>query len=976
MTRRTTLTALFAALLVMAGPAIAQYSAQIVKVDTSAFPKVRLNVVTRNGQTLVRDLDSSRYDVREDGTLQAPLRFSAPEGTGRFSMCALLTNGSTMKSNDFERGRAAILAIIGKMDGVFDEMAIMTYGTTANPNQEMTTVRSSLNTIASTIALSTEANRMWDAIYAALNEVKKGSSKRVMLIITNGMDDGSTNGLASVLQKNLSVNATFYVLGLGMTGVNNDLVQLAQQTGGVFFTNPDLLMQTVVNPVRGTPDWCQLEYVTTNLCRDGFARAVNVLARIAPGEASDDTTYTIAAQASTIVPTVIRIDSGTVSSGKTVTLPVRLITALTNQRFNPATLQLTFDTSKVDLSSVTFNGTLCKDNTFAIIRGATGATIDIGGLSTITGTGVLFNLVFTGKPVQDKVVVPLTPATLTFTRGCIQPTLSGGRLTVQPKSAAITAKSGTIIFEWNAAGPGYDPAVTEVNVEVTNSGDLPVSNLRAVFPKDTTVHIAWGGSDTVVVSPSTLQPGGKGSAKFLVRPVPQATEIISSSDALVLCDEGATANGRMQFVIRAATSALAFRGSADPVSVIGGVYVPANAVVHAHVTSAGTGQSPASKVGITLPTGLSLVSGAAEQSIPALNSGASQTIDWQIAFPPTAVDRLWTITLRLTDAGSMSDTMTVGLLIPALSAPNVVAAAPTGVPAVLTWDSTVHAYTPSPFPLHGSFENSGNAHSDSIFAMVASDLPIVPGLQVMRFIRPLAPGDSTSEAWYFTGPVTPLCTDSLFTIVYTAWTGHPVKMLIQDTIHVLVRARPMLAPEITARVPASADLVISRDSLATFSITAVDPQGEALHHQWVLNGTAVGSDAPSFTQAFHEMQNHVLTCTVSNGCRSVVVTWSFILTGVDVVGAGPAGFGIAGCHPNPFTQQVLVDVDIPARVSDVVTLELLDLTGRVVRSMTLGSVPPGRRQIGLGGLGGASGMHLLRLRAGTMQAVLPVMSVR
>jgi hypothetical protein len=603
--------------------------------------------------------------------------------------------------------------------------------------------------------------------------------------------------------------------------------------------------------------------------------------------------------------------------------------------------------------------------------------IDFSGTTILNGTGNLFNMVFTAREVTAQFIAPIACTALNFSRGCIQPTVTEGKITVKPRSASISAKSSTYVFEWNDLNKEYNPRVQEISVEVTNTGDFDVTKLIAVFPSDPAVRLAWGTSDTAVVTPDSLKPGQKGIARFLVKPVPVAAETIAPIDIRVASAESTEALGRAQFVIRAASSALRITGSVDPVQVVGGAYIPDPVPVHVVVHSAGTAMSPAGSVDIILPPGLTLASGDPGRTFTEMAGGTNQTFDWTVNYPSSSIDRQWPILLALRGEEEWNDTVVVILDVPALTAANVQTSKPSGAPVVVAWDSTSNAYVPLEFIFSSRFTNIGTAASDTLTAAVATGLPLAAGETAAKIVsNGLNPNDSATVQWRMKPPPAPLCHDSVYTIIFQAEACCPARVLRTDTITVLVTARPDLAPEIVSRMPFGPDTLISKDSTATFTVNAIDANGDQLTYIWTLNGNAVGANAPSYTQKYSDMSNYTLVCTVSDGCKSVDVQWNFQLTGVDAVNAIAKSFGILANHPNPFAQTTAVDFVIPDGPSRTVTMEVLDMTGRVVATVLNESLAGGTHSVTFDLSGRPSGAYIVRLRSGRQVSTLPVLLTR
>ncbi len=79
-------------------------------------------------------------------------------------------------------------------------------------------------------------------------------------------------------------------------------------------------------------------------------------------------------------------------------------------------------------------------------------------------------------------------------------------------------------------------------------------------------------------------------------------------------------------------------------------------------------------------------------------------------------------------------------------------------------------------------------------------------------------------------------------------------------------------------------------------------------------------------------------------------------------------------YPNPFGERLTAAFEV-ARAGPVV-VEVVDVLGRVVRRRDLGVLPPGRREVALGGEGLPAGLYVVRLTAGEERTVRRVVRVR
>ncbi len=91
------------------------------------------------------------------------------------------------------------------------------------------------------------------------------------------------------------------------------------------------------------------------------------------------------------------------------------------------------------------------------------------------------------------------------------------------------------------------------------------------------------------------------------------------------------------------------------------------------------------------------------------------------------------------------------------------------------------------------------------------------------------------------------------------------------------------APVITATDPAGATLTLAPGQARTFSVTATDPDGDALAYEWRVNGAVVGGNASSITFNESAVGTYSVSVTVSDGLLGDSASWGVAVS----TGTGP-----------------------------------------------------------------------------------------
>lgn len=965
------LRALLVLLLAAAAPGtmLAQLSLQIQSIDTSAFPTIRVQVVTRSGTLLRRDLDSSKYTFLEDGLRQKGLRKSCAEGSTPFSIAMVIGTGSSVSPGDVLQATGIAGRLVDSLNGFSDEASVVIYNDLGLEQQPMTASKSMLhNALANTTSYSTRANRLWDGLNVGLQSALSGSSRRSVLLLSNGVDDGSSKTINDIINMANTSNVRIYTIGVNAnSGGISTMQNLANATGGAHFSNVDDCIQSILRLERGTPDYCEYTYVTDNHCREGIARSLEV--RVRSGNDSTTTTgsYTVGPDPLTTQTASFRVDSVRATAGVNTVVPLRLMAPVIGQRIWPGTLTLAYDRALLTLVDVRTDTTVAQGITASFAQTATGADITLAGSAAIAAPGAVLRLVFRGEIVTTETRVVVTPTAWTMTRGCMTPTLAPGSMTIVPKVYSVLATSTPRIFTWNASACGYDPTPNVLSAEVTNNGDLPLTGVTLTLPDRADYRVVGGGGSRVTLVPANLQPGQKGTATWIVRMTPRDAEASLEIIAAITANEPLVSQARMFVNVKAATSAVALSAGSDTIRVANQVYTPDPVTVRAMIRAAGTGAGQGGTATIVLPAALTLDGGSAAQSFADVQAGTSTTLSWAVRYPKN-LTRDTTYDVRVHIAGSCpaADTVLVRLHVPVEMTARL-AGTCVEAPSAVAYDSLAKVWPV--MTVRGTVRNSGLSASDTVVATLVPTAPLelAPGSDAAQRIVSIAPGDSATVTWQLrvqSGYVG--CAAVSPSLAYAVRSAG--SEVLSCTPVVTVGAQPNLRPEITARTPVTLDTVRAGTQQA-FTVQAKDADGDVLRYRWVLNGQTVGENRNLHSQIFGQPGMATLLCVVTDKCAddSVVVSWTFLVdTTTTSVAAVPRAIDlrIVGNYPNPFTPGTLIVAELAT--PRTVTLDVIDQSGRIVaRLVDRRMLAAGRHELAFDASALPSGVYTARLTSGT-----------
>ncbi len=131
---------------------------------------------------------------------------------------------------------------------------------------------------------------LYDAVIGSLDHLKKGSKdKKVLLVVTDGVDNASRRTLGNAVQEAQRSDAVIYAIGLfsdddlkhnrgEMKKARRALTELSTATGGLAFfpENVDDTNAICAQIARDIRDQYTLAYYPTNTAQDGSFRSVQV----------------------------------------------------------------------------------------------------------------------------------------------------------------------------------------------------------------------------------------------------------------------------------------------------------------------------------------------------------------------------------------------------------------------------------------------------------------------------------------------------------------------------------------------------------------------------------------------------------------------------------------------------------------------------------------------------------------------------
>ena len=223
---------LFAVLSVVPAAGADPVQVTIVAVDPSDFPTVRLvaSITDAAGHPL-DGVKATDLLVSEDGRAQRGSLQTIGQRQSLALVLALDVSGS-MAGKPLADAKSALMSLVNTLDPN-DSVALITFNTKATVAQGLTTDRNAIRAAINGAAANGDT-AIFDATAAAMDLLAKAdaSSRRAIVLLTDGADNSSTVSLGTITTRLRSAGYPLYVVGLGSSLDNATLKALADAGNG------------------------------------------------------------------------------------------------------------------------------------------------------------------------------------------------------------------------------------------------------------------------------------------------------------------------------------------------------------------------------------------------------------------------------------------------------------------------------------------------------------------------------------------------------------------------------------------------------------------------------------------------------------------------------------------------------------------------------------------------------------------------
>jgi Ca-activated chloride channel family protein len=290
------------------------------EIDPSGFPRVVSFVTVQDDAgASVADLTKDDFIVREDGQLESPIEvLEVTEGGESVTVALALDRSSSMQGQPVADAKSAASNFVRLLQSG-DRAAIVAF------NNVVTTIQPFSSNIDSLVAAisgiqATRGTAIYDAVIHTSNLTSPQAGRRVIVLLTDGMDTESRNSFDDALAVATASGIPIFTIGLSLDPGSPEetiLITLANNTGGRYYRSPSSgdLQQIYAAIAAELRSQYTITYTTHNPTTDGRRRLVRIDVP-GTGASSDTLSYRAPEYVVTIAPTATE----RVSPGREFTL--------------------------------------------------------------------------------------------------------------------------------------------------------------------------------------------------------------------------------------------------------------------------------------------------------------------------------------------------------------------------------------------------------------------------------------------------------------------------------------------------------------------------------------------------------------------------------------------------------------------------------------------------------------------------------
>lgn len=251
---------------------------RINQIFSDSFPVIRslVSVIDQNGSP-IEGLELNNFNAKEDGNDQY-IQSVIPHGGGhRVSVSLALDYSGSMGSAGISDLQDAAHGFIDLLQ-TNDQAAIFKFKGDIWKAQGLTGDKELLRAaIDAPFPYQSSNTALYDAIYAAVDELKIVEGRKAAIAITDGQDNISTNKLYDTINYAKMLGVPVFTIGMGNSINEDSLKIIAEQTNGSYYYAPtsSQLSEIYANISNVLSNQYEITYSTINTVLDGTKRRVD-----------------------------------------------------------------------------------------------------------------------------------------------------------------------------------------------------------------------------------------------------------------------------------------------------------------------------------------------------------------------------------------------------------------------------------------------------------------------------------------------------------------------------------------------------------------------------------------------------------------------------------------------------------------------------------------------------------------------------
>lgn len=267
--------------------------------DQSAFADVTvyLSVLDGSGQPVL-GLTESDFSVIEDDVAVNITDFIAA-GNQPVTAVMLIDHSGSMEDNrKMADAITAALTFLDNLQDGRDRLGVVAFDNTFTTIGSLRLMNGNIRSdLRSRIrALTADGGTAYyDAVYRAVDMLSGTAGRKVVLALTDGMDNDSSRSVYTVIEYAQDHNVVLYTIGLGADVDRSTLRQMARETRGQYYEEPSSsdLAQLYAELARSLQNEYALAYTSPTPRLDGTTRQVKVTTQLPAGAVTAVGSYAV-----------------------------------------------------------------------------------------------------------------------------------------------------------------------------------------------------------------------------------------------------------------------------------------------------------------------------------------------------------------------------------------------------------------------------------------------------------------------------------------------------------------------------------------------------------------------------------------------------------------------------------------------------------------------------------------------------------